>query len=63
MSFSSKENVSLIADTIPSMDVTLEVDNQNQYYNPDDDESALAFLEEGQQLTFSFGYEVSEGKS
>ena len=62
ISFSAKENVSLISDTIPSLDVTMEVDNQDQYYNPDDDESALAFLEEGQQLTYSFGYEVEKGK-
>lgn len=62
ISFSSKENVSLISDTIPSLDVSLEVDNQNQYYNPDDDESALAFLEEGQQLTYSFGYEIEDGE-
>lgn len=60
ISFSAKENVSLIADTIPSMDVTLEVDNQNQYYNPHDDESVLSFFEEGQQLTYSFGYELSD---
>lgn len=56
--FSSKEHVSSITDTIPSMDISLTVDNQNLYYSPDNPESAFAYFEIGQELKVSFGYDV-----
>lgn len=56
--FSSKEHVSSITDTIPSMDISLTVDNQNLYYSPDNPESAFAYFEIGQELKVAFGYDV-----
>lgn len=58
-SYSFKEYVSPITDTIPSQDMTLEVDNQNLYYSVDNPDSALAFLELGQEISVSFGYDVT----
>lgn len=59
MSYSGKEFVSSITETIPSNDVSLTVDNQNQYYNPDNPESALAYMETGQEVKVQFGYDVT----
>lgn len=58
MSFSSKEYISSISDSVPSTDMSLKVDNQNLYYSPDNPESTLAYFEEGQQMHVSFGYDV-----
>lgn len=41
-SYVAKDFVSPIAETVPSQDLTLVVDNQNLYYSPDNPESALA---------------------
>ncbi|MBD5545804.1 MAG: hypothetical protein HDQ97_00085 [Lachnospiraceae bacterium] len=56
--YSSKEYVSAITDTIPSSDVSLTVVNYDQYYNPDNPNSTLAFMELGQEVKISFGYDV-----
>lgn len=57
--FSQTEYVSSITDTLPSLDMNLTVDNQDLYYNPDLDESALSYLEVGQQMSVAFGYDVT----
>lgn len=58
-SFNQTEYVSSITDTIPSVDMSITVDNQSLYYNPDLDESALSYLEIGQQLSVAFGYDIT----
>lgn len=57
-SFTYKDYVSTICESLPSQDMTLTVDNQNLYYNPDNPESAVAYMEQGQQMKVSFGYDV-----
>lgn len=57
-SYTLKETCSSITDTIPSTDMTLEVDNQDLYYSPDNSESTLAYFEVGQEMKVSFGYDV-----
>lgn len=56
---SLKDYVSPISETIPSMDVSLTVDNQDLYYSPDNPESAIAYMEIGQEVKVSFGYDVT----
>lgn len=56
---SLKDYVSPISETIPSMDVSLTVDNQDLYYSPDNPESAIAYMEIGQEVKVAFGYDVS----
>ena len=56
---SLKDYVSPISETIPSMDVSLAVDNQNLYYSPDNPESAIAYMEIGQEVKVAFGYDVT----
>ncbi len=61
ISFNSKEYVSPITETVPSQDTTVIVDNQNLYYSPDNAESALSYMEIGQEIKVAFGYDV-DGK-
>ena len=56
---SLKDYVSPISETIPSMDVSHTIDNQDLYYSPDNPESAIAYMEIGQEVKVSFGYDVT----
>lgn len=56
---SLKDYVSPISETIPSMDVSLTIDNQDLYYSPDNPESAIAYMEIGQEVKVAFGYDVT----
>lgn len=58
-SYSFKDYVSSITETIPSQDMNLTVDNQNLYYSPDNPESAIAYMEQGQEIKVAFGYDVT----
>lgn len=58
-SYTAKDFVSPIAETVPSQDTTIIVDNQNLYYSPDNPESALAYMEVGQEIKVEFGYDFS----
>lgn len=58
LDYSFKDYVSSITETIPSQDMSITVDNQDLYYDPDNDESALVFMEKGQEIKTSFGYDV-----
>ena len=58
-SYTAKDFVSPISETVPSQDLTLVVDNQNLYYSPDNPESALAYMEVGQEIKVEFGYDVT----
>lgn len=53
-----KEYVSPISDSIPSKDVEITLDNQDGYYNVEDNESAISYLEFGQEIKIRFGYDT-----
>ena len=57
-SYTQKQFVSSISESIPSTDMSLTVDNQNLYYSPDNPESTLAYFEQGQEMRVAFGYDV-----
>lgn len=57
--FTLKEYTSSITDSIPSVDMSLTVDNQDLYYSPDNPESTLAYFEVGQEMKVAFGYDVT----
>lgn len=59
LSYSFKDYVSPIAEILPSRDMTLTVDNQNLYYSADNPDSALAYMEVGQEIEVTFGYDVT----
>lgn len=58
ISYTLNEFVSPTAETLPSKDVEIIIDNQDSYYNPDNPKSALSYLELGQEVKVSFGYDV-----
>lgn len=59
LSYSFKDYVSSISEILPSRDMKLTVDNQDLYYSADNPDSALAYMEVGQEIEVSFGYDVS----
>ena len=59
MGCSMKEYVSPISESIPSMDVSIKVYNQDLYYSVDNPESAIAYMEIGQEVKVTFGYDVT----
>lgn len=58
-SYSFKDYVSPISDRIPSQDMSLTVYNYSLRYNIDNPESAIHFMELGQEIRVSFGYDVT----
>ena len=58
-SYSFKDSVSPISDCIPSQDMSLTVYNYSLRYNIDNPESAIHFMELGQEIHVSFGYDVT----
>lgn len=58
MNFTETDYVSSISDSVPSIDMTLTIDNSDQEYNPDDENSVLAFLSNGMELSVAMGYDL-----
>lgn len=56
---SMKEYVSPTSESVPSMDTTIIVDNQDLYYSVDNPQSAIAYMEVGQEVKVTFGYDVT----
>ena len=59
ISCSINEFVSSTAETLPSKDVEIILDNQNSYYDVDNESSAIGYLELGQEVKIAFGYDVT----
>lgn len=53
-----KETLSPISESIASKDLTLEIDNKDLYFDVDDENSAISFMETGQQIEIIYGYDV-----
>lgn len=58
-SYSWKDYVSPISESLPSQDMSISVYNFSQKYNVDNPDSALNFMELGQEISVSFGYDVT----
>ena len=58
-SYSWKDYVSPISESLPSQDMNITVYNFTQKYNADNPDSALNFMELGQEISVSFGYDVT----
>lgn len=57
ISYNGTEFVSALSETIPSNDISFTVKNTDLYYCPDNPNSALAFMEVGQEVQVAFGYD------
>lgn len=53
--FTYKDVVSPISEKLPSQDMTVTIGNLDRYYNADNPESAVRFLETGQEIRAYFG--------
>ena len=60
ISFTSKEYVSPICDSVPSYDMTLTVSNINNKFDVDDDYNVMSFMSIGQEVTVQHGYDVND---
>lgn len=59
ISSNKKEYVSPIAESVPSIDASVVIDNQDLRYSVDNPDSALAYMEAGQELKIQYGYDVT----
>lgn len=53
-----KSTISPISENLPTTDFSVEIDNGDKYFNVDNEDSALRYLETGQQLIVYFGQEL-----
>lgn len=58
LNYTQTDYVSPIAESLPSSDISFTVENYDQYYNPDNPNSVLAFFEVGQEVKVQFGYDT-----
>lgn len=57
----SSSSLSIINDDLPEVDFSVELSNQNQFFNVDNPNSAIYFLEPGQKIDVTYGYELDDG--
>lgn len=58
-SYTFKDYVSPISESLPSQDMSLTVENYNLYYSADNPDSAISYMEQGQEIEVSFGYDLT----
>ncbi len=61
ISSSKSEYASPIMEELPSVDFTLTVDNSNRLFDVENKESAIHYLEVGQEVAVRYGYEIIDG--
>lgn len=57
-----KSVTSPIAESLPSIDFQLRIDNLDRYYNVDNDDSAINYMETGQTMEIYYGYTLNDGR-
>lgn len=57
--YTFKDYVSPISESLPSQDMNLTVENYNLYYSADNPDSAISYMEQGQEIEVSFGYDLT----
>lgn len=56
-----KSTLSPISESLPSIDFDVTIENMDKYYNVDNDESAINYMETGQEMTVHYGYTLNDG--
>lgn len=56
-----KSITSPIAESLPSVDFKLTIDNLDRYYDVDNDDSAINYMETGQKMEVYYGYTLDSG--
>lgn len=56
-----KSYVSPVCADVPQIDFSVQLNNRDKYFNIDNPDSAINFLEIGQEMDVSYGYELNDG--
>ena len=56
-----KSSLSSIAEKLPTIDFSVTIENMDKYYNVDNEDSAINYVETGQELTVYWGYGLDDG--
>lgn len=56
-----KSSISPISEFLPSVDFDLTIENVDRYYNVDNDDSAINYMETGQKMEVYYGYTLNDG--
>lgn len=56
-----KSRLSPISEGLPSVDFEVNVENMDRYYNVDNDDSAINYMETGQEMKVYYGYTLNNG--
>lgn len=60
-SVKKKENVSLITEELPSMDLSVQIDNRDAAWDVNNPVSSINYLESGQKVVVRYGYQMDNG--
>lgn len=61
ISATSRSSLSAINESLPEINFSVTLKNEDQRFNVDNPSSEINFLESGQKLSVLYGYEISEG--
>lgn len=56
-----KSTLSPISENLPSIDFSVTIENMDRYYNVDNDDSAINYMETGQEMEVYYGYTLNDG--
>ncbi len=57
-----KSIISPISENLPSIDFSVTIENMDRYYNVDNDDSAINYMETGQEMEVYYGYTLNDGR-
>lgn len=57
-----KSTLSPISESLPSIDFSVTIENMDKYYNVDNDDSAINYMETGQEMEVYYGYTLNDGR-
>lgn len=61
ISSTKAEFISPITEELPTLDFSLSIENENRMFDVENKESAIHYLEVGQEVEVRYGYEVTDG--
>lgn len=57
-----KSSISPIAENLPTIDFSVKIENMDRYYNVDNPDSAINYVETGQEIRVYWGYGLDDGR-
>lgn len=56
-----RSTISPISEGLPSIDFSVTIENMDRYYNVDNEDSAINYMETGQEMCLYYGYTLNDG--